>query len=1447
MRLFNLSLVKLVVAIVWLAQFSPIGFSTQDDTACGQEIGFSEEFALAENREQVLSRLVPGTEPYYFYHCLHYQNTQQLEQVDEMLKPWIKRFGYTSQVNQIRNRQALLKYSDDPQATLQYLQQQLNLNFNHQRVIPDTQRDLPTALDPSLISNDRLVANAMSRYQNSDGFTDEGLRLLATQKLNKDQLRHLLERLQYPDIPDLIDLVVRDLRERDSRGFGPMAIHQNLTLEQMQELAQKFPQVSQQTNYVNIYLRKLHPSEDVNWMADQQQQRKYLDRLWSYVKDLNATHNSLKACVLYRKLELDLAQEKYDLDLFKTYLQLPRNVGYINPVMVKNVQNRAFLVNLSQDFNQQTRLMPIYNDEPLVRDYLAHFLLAANDTREFQPFIESNYLARQFAITKILNGLGDREKWASALNPQEYQELIKRIDLDFVPSNPEYFSPGDEVELELHLKNVKTLIVKVFEINTQNYYRKHNSEIDTNINLDGLVPNFEQTFTYQEPPALRIRRSFSFPQIEKRGVYVVDFIAGGKSSRALIRKGRLQMSGQTTAAGQLFTVLDDDGTVVTDADLWVAGRRYKPDDEGRVLVPFSTQPGRANAIIMQQDFSCLQAFDHAAEQYQFKSSIVLDRELLTRSNQAKVLLRPSLRIGNDHPVPVSLLKNVKLVVTTRNQDDIPATKTFDHFELSESKATMLEFVVPPRLRTIDLKLTAEIENISRGNKETVSDQQSFVINEIDRSDMIQDVHLLPSDSGYFLEVRGKTGEPRVKQGVRLNLQVAGFKDPVDVELQSDPNGRVTLGNLANVQVLNVLVAGGSSKAWYLPTDDQTTPFAINSLAGEKIVVAAPPGMTKLDRSQVALFEMRRGTVVRDWFESVSLQNELLSIEGLEPGDYRLRLNYFAATHRQPATEVTLRVTEGKAAANVLVGRFRHLEDREADALQISAAVATPQSIDVTLQNSNASTRVHVFATRYQPAFNAFGGFSRIQEIEPWSYRPSIRKSVYMQGRQIGDEYQYILERKYAQHYPGNMLQRPSLLLNPWATKETDNDSQDVNAGDEFAEAGNEADRGLARGGASQSSETGNTDFANLDFLGEGAVVMANLVPDKDGKLSIAREQLGNAQHIRIVAVDTTSTCQRTVNTELQPLKPRDSRLANVLDADGHFSQRKQIEILNENQELLIEDIISSKFQYYDDLGDVFRLLVTLNPDTELKKFEFILNWLDLDAQQKQELYSKHACHELNFYLMKKDPAFFKQVVSQHLQNKKDKTFLDHWLLNDNLDAYTDPWKYARLNTVERILLAQRLENRAADIVRNVNEMYLLSPTPRESFDRLYDTSITSFSLDDRLGRELNEKLLEQSKSLPSLAKSEPQSGRFEGGAGGGLGGGGFGGRPAAPLPPSGAADFEGVAMESAEMDRWRSNRKVMQKARRELSPGKSLPMRQQINSRPKTACPTAGAPFPVGR
>ena len=99
-------------------------------------------------------------------------------------------------------------------------------------------------------------------------------------------------------------------------------------------------------------------------------------------------------------------------------------------------------------------------------------------------------------------------------------------------TNKMNFAVDDPVKLDLFVKNVPMLTVKIFEINCLNFYRTQKKEVDASINLEGLVATSEKTYTYADNPFRRVARSFDFPQLSKPGVYVVDFIGGGKAAGA---------------------------------------------------------------------------------------------------------------------------------------------------------------------------------------------------------------------------------------------------------------------------------------------------------------------------------------------------------------------------------------------------------------------------------------------------------------------------------------------------------------------------------------------------------------------------------------------------------------------------------------------------------------------------------------------------------------------------------------------------------------------------------------------------------------------------------------------------------------------------------------------------------------------------------------------------
>ena len=118
-------------------------------------------------------------------------------------------------------------------------------------------------------------------------------------------------------------------------------------------------------------------------------------------------------------------------------------------------------------------------------------------------------------------------------------------------------------------------------------------------------------------------------------------------------------------------------------------------------------------------------------------------------------------------------------------------------------------------------------------------------------------------------------------------------------------------------------------------------------------------------------------------------------------------------------------------------------------------------------------------------------------------------------------------------------------------------------------------------------------------------------------------------------------------------------------------------MLAKGDTLTLPLVSGSNLESFDTLGKAYRLYATLHPDATLAEFSFILNWPTMKDAEKREKYSKYACHELNFFLSKKDPDFFNAVIKPYLKNKMDKTFMDHFLLGDDLSGYTTPWAYGR--------------------------------------------------------------------------------------------------------------------------------------------------------------------------
>lgn len=1316
------------------------------------EIGFIEDFALARNRAESLKKLIPGTEDYYYFYCLHFLNTEQYDKVEPMTRTWHERHGQTARLTEIQTRFALLTYGKDPQRSLAYLRNRLGLHFNHQKVVADGPPNLPTALDPALISRARLLAYSFQRWSNLDNFEDSALDWVARENLNWERRRHLVQRLARPDIANLPQLIVEDMRSPHAQEFGAFGIHRQMTLAQLDELLKLKSDLLNQTAFVHTYVTKLRPTDDEDWRRDPARTRAYLDRLLAFARRLDPVHNSLKAHVLHHRLVLDRSQGSYDRKLFNEYLKLPRQQGYMSKAMLESESARRYPADLNANFNEVTMLPPVGTDEPLVRSYLRHFFLTDESIKEFEPYINDVYLRHLFAETKIENGLGDVETWASKLPPELFRQLKDRIDIDFAFTNKTAFAADEPVILDLFVKNVPTLLVKVFEINTSNFYRAHKREVDTDINLDGLVANVEKTLTYTEPPLRRIGRKFEFPQLTKPGVYVIDFIGGGKSSRALIRKGRLRPLVASSTAGNKVTIVNESNQPVKGVTLWLNGQEYKSDADGSILVPFSTTPGRQPVVLSRGDFACLDYLEHQPEAYRLSAGIHVDRESLLSQRFAALLIRPGLYL-NSLPVSVKLLEEVRLQITAVDHDNISTSTEIPNFKLFEDRESTYEFRVPARLAALTITLRAKVKSLSLNKPVDLAASNYFTLNAIAKSDKIEDLHLAKFGGEYVIEVLGRSGEYKADRPVQLALKHRDFKEAVSVTLKTDMLGRVRLGTLPEIVRVSATGPEGTAHTWTLPEDMHTYRQVIHAKNGDVITLPYVGSAGAASREEFALFEMRGGIVQADRVEALSIKSGMLEIRGLAAGDYDLWL-------KRAGERIRIRVIDGAIVDGYVLGRLRHMQLAALKPVHIENITSDAENVVINLRDASTFARVHIFATRYQPAYPAYANLAAVRDAELRGMYPAHAEAAYLTGRNIGDEFRYVLDRRLQRKFPGNMLERPALLLNPWVLRSTETGEQLAAGGNHFAPKGEPppsrpATDSATGGGRAPGMSERDAEFANLDFLADASAVLTNLIPDKNGVVKISRKALGPHAQIHVVAIDPLATTYRSVSLPEQAAGFVDLRLRQGLDPQGHFTQQKQVTVLSAGKPFVLADAAGSRFEVYDSLAKVYALYATLSKDAKLAEFAFILTWPTLKPEEKRKFYSKYACHELHFFLLKKDQEFFRAIVRPYLLNKKDKTFLDRWLLEDDLSEFLQPWQYSRLNTVERVLLAQRIANEPAHTARLLDELLRLQPANADRLQMLFETAVKGSALaaEDPMGLK-KYSAREELKQLQNRIKGE---------------------------------------------------------------------------------------------
>ena len=1381
------------------------------------ELPTYEAFLQAENKDEFIKTLIPGTDSYLYFTLLKALLTGdgKLNDQDKKNLEAYRKMGSTRSMS-IRLREALTKLSQpgdskDKEEALRFLRDEIfsGYYFSHTQpsnistsTLNKSTTKVPSELDSKIIQLD-LSSAYTSRYS-LDDLKNSILSRLDTAKLASsptDVIENFLQRADIfalEKIPQLIKALFDKHRQTSKTYMVPSSYIGRLTLVQLKELEELIPELKRNRDFVReLFMRefKVKPSTGFDFAdltpEERQERRERLLKMYAWTKDLPLIFANFHQHILYELLQSGIESDNYNLDHFLEYLRNPGQ-DYSYKSQDHHELLRQNYTNWDSWWNN-VHCFPTgryKNANDLVKIYLEHFFKTAKDLKPFDEYLETAYLEKLFYEVKL--GLGESVPDINRVfSTSEIKKLNDAKEITILDHNRSYFKHGDEVTLQVRVKNVSSIVVKVFEFNVENYYKKFNKQVDGTINLDGIVASEEKVLEFKEPAVVKSIKELKFENISKKsqGVFIIDLIGGGLSSRTVIRKGRLNFIQRNTLNGHLLTIIDENFEVVkgTRVGVWFDNRFHEANNEGQVLIPYSTSDKSGSLILINGDFAELTQFTAKAESYSFKCAFIYNQETLLMGNKAKVLIHPRLYVNGNTPASLNLLKDVKITVTTTNDLGIPNVTMLENVTLDHRKDIEVEFPVPAKLTTVNIDVNASLDEINKSGKKTVSDSHSIPINTYAGSDTFSNLYLKNTDKGYEVYLLGKNGEPKANIQVNLTFNHCHSRATKQATLATDAEGRVKLGPLLDITSITASISqigdiNGTSRTWALEEKHRINYPSQQIKLIEGDTLNFPVLHNELSVHQITFTETVSGKVINSLLSKLKVENGVLSVPALPVGEYSL-------TFKDQSRSVSIVVLKGQYWKNNYI---RHKNELVEVKNQINNIVIrdtllipndkNPEVCDVKLElyaDQKDLTRVHVFAYQFFPdnvnsiaeSLQGTGVSTSLQTVAN-----GLKKALYFNNRKLGDEYVYVLDRKNQTRYIGNTLERPAVLLKREFVRDTTNKQEQLSTGEDFV-----ANRAVQEALMREEKECARASYAYeeeeraypvmakkamlrsdrlyaesavrggfdsfLNFLKSPSQVYANLQVGEDNSVIIKDFPYKNFASLQIVASNLTATISHTVALPTNIIQTKDQTLKSQLKKDKFYSIARGSTQVAKGKTLEIKDLTSTEIQVVDSLQKLFELEKQLlvgngadydhgNDGRSFDHWAFLKNWNTLTHEEKLAKYDKNASHELNVFLYFRDPEFFAKIVRPFIFNKIKKDVVDIFLLGDEkgLLKYVEPGQMDSLSALELILLIVGLrtnhKEHATAIAEQIENSVKLSKVDTHTFKRLFDTVLNSRSEED---------------------------------------------------------------------------------------------------------------------
>ena len=1163
---------------------------------------------------------------------------------------------------------------------------------------------------------------------------------------------HVLNSLiSFNHIPDLAKLMKKYLAEKrkTNKGFSiNSSYYPKMTLQQLDELQNTLEEVKSDQNFITNYFQKsferdmlsLTNSEDMK----PEEYRALLLKMLEFTKKLpkNYNNNSFQSQILREILQSDMENNKFDKDTFLAYLENPNNNLDIFDLKFKSHLGMNVRYDASWHTVHNLKVNNWTEESKLIEEYLRYFFKTMTNFGEFEKYFTPGYLSKQFYTAKILNG-ENIDNITKIFNETELTQMRENKKLKFVTWNKNRFELGEEITLYLEVKNIQNFCVNIFEINTESYYRKNNTEINERINLTGLIPSKSIEKTLETPPIISQVLEFKNLFESKRGVYIVEFIGGGLSSRALIRIGSLSLIRQVLSKGCIFHMIDEKKQICASptTDIFVQDKVFKPQAtlNNGILIPYSSSGINGTAILRHEGYAELYNLVVPAEQVTFDMGLLFNEESLISGNQVSFLMVPKIYV-NGKSVALTTIKKLKAEIISTNDIGINNTNNFDDLKAEPLKDLVINYLIPPKTERLTVKLSGKFYSSAQEKEIDIENIKSVTINRFRDRHIFYNIYLSQNGQNYVLHFLGKNGEPYPAQKVQVTFTSIYNTNNTTQVFETDSNGEIALGDLKNFLSINVNMVDSPcteklNAVYSLSNIDRlsTLPRSFDILEGEDICfpLSKEGEFNPSDYELTRVCKTNYASIITDLSKNIVHENGVVYLSKLPEGFYRF-------IYREHTVNIFVNVHKGKrweGAENYLVkdkSIIKVLNQSLYLAYKDFKINGKKVSFDV-LSNNMGSVQVHAFAFSYFPT-NLSNLTQSIKSLKvdenTESFELGSNTNVFLSEKSLSDEVKYVLERKRKSTFMGNTLEKPSSLLKRHFVKQTQQDQEQLKAERDYESA--KIRQGKSKAGMSSvgSKSVSSTSYGinNLNtFLGKEGWALYNILPDEKGHIAFELPEASCYGTLLFVIKDIKNSIVETrplttTGKEIRSVTLADSKKANKVYLYDRIAHK-----VAKGGTCEIKDLAATELSMVDDVQTLFKMLKLISTNSSLDEWDFLSKWNTMSPEEQLKKYDKYISHEFNVFAYFKDKEFFNLVVKPHIANKSKKDLIDYFLLGNEaeLKKFLNPVKLSKLNLIETALLVNHFsatENeKCLAIANNLKQKVGSVFFDVKEFKRLFDS------------------------------------------------------------------------------------------------------------------------------